>query len=126
MLALNIELIILLGVIFSIIPLPRFSKYNKWFYKWYLTSPRWNKKRYKRYHLQKGLCAKCNKRLDKFHCHHKHYETLGNESMSDIECLHEWCHSDEHKRLNNRPILKCIFEYQMLYLKRVYYSILNI
>ncbi len=60
--------------------------------------------------LQYGGCERCCLITDKLELHHKHYDTLGDESDEDVEILCEFCHkkadrqraSHMRKRLYNK------------------------
>lgn len=117
-----LELSLLFGVIMTIAPFKR----SKAFYKRYLNSWTWKKRRLKQYHLQNGLCGICKKPLEifAFECHHVNgdYGTLGNELDCDLLCLHLSCHNKEHARLNNRWLLRKSIDWLLLFIKRCYYS----
>lgn len=117
-----LELSLLVGVIMSIAPLKR----GKSFYKWYLNSYVWKKRRLKQYHLQNGLCGICKKPVEifAFECHHVNgdYGTLGNELDCDLLCLHLVCHNKEHVRLNSRGFFRKSIDWLLLFIKRCYYS----
>lgn len=64
-------------------------------YHEYLRSNKWKAKR-KRKQRQCGYrCEICGSDgpLD---IHHKHYRTVGRESLSDLMCLCRHCHEDQH------------------------------
>lgn len=93
--------ILVIGVILTIIPLPRFKK-NKWFYTRYLLSKRWKKKRVQRYKIDKGICQVCGEKVafDEFECHHTTYKLLGNEPMKHLRTVHKHC----HRKIDHRKI----------------------
>ena len=71
-------------------------------YQNYRNSEHWQaKRREKQRTLKSGrkvLCERCHEywHVKYMHTHHKHYDSLGNESMEDLECLCQWCHAAEH------------------------------
>jgi len=123
----SVSLSILLGVILTIIPLPKPTKYIKRYYTQYLNSSRWKTKRRKQYEKQKGKCALCGGKMmiTEFHLHHVNadYKTLYNELPCDIIAVHITCHAEEHKRLNRRNIAQKTVDTIKLWLLRCYYSL---
>ena len=61
-------------------------------------SPRWRFKRETRFNIDKGICQSCGKTIyiNRFHCHHKNYNSLFNEDMEDLVSLCWSCHIEEH------------------------------
>ncbi len=69
----------------------------------YLLTPHWKKKRTaaRKHHGVK--CNRCGSRKN-LHVHHKTYERLGAELMSDLELLCRGCHENEHE--GSKPWIK--------------------
>ena len=63
-------------------------------YKRYLKSPWWRKKREEKFKSVAYLCERCGKAATEVH--HKHYDSLGAEVLSDLEALCRPCHKKEH------------------------------
>lgn len=68
-------------------------------YQAYLQSFSWHFKRWLRLNYAGHKCEKCGRR-DKLQCHHKTYERLFRERISDLEILCENCHpiADQERR----------------------------
>lgn len=62
-------------------------------YKEYIQSKEWLKKAIK--WKKNASCERCKSRYG-LTCHHKHYNTLGNESRGDIKVLCWICHKKYH------------------------------
>lgn len=73
-------------------------------YTEYMKSEAWNERRLARLQKAKYRCERCGER-DKLDVHHKTYEHLGNEPLSDLIALCQSCHwaADEERRGNNGP-----------------------
>lgn len=65
-------------------------------YKDYLECPHWKEFRKKAIRAAKFECARCGKSPGVLHVHHKHYQTLGKESLEDVEVVCVECHEEEH------------------------------
>lgn len=63
-------------------------------YKRYLRSDWWRKKRLEKMASQNYLCERCGDWAAEVH--HKHYDSLGAEVLSDLEALCRTCHKKEH------------------------------
>lgn len=71
-------------------------------YQRYIRSGRWARTR-KRYYKWHGRhCHRCGKRRCRLELHHKTYERLGRERMSDLIALCEDCHHAAHARRYKR------------------------
>jgi len=57
----------------------------------YYRSPGWYERRNRRLKMDAYRCFNCG-RLDSLEVHHRHYDTLGCESMDDVVTLCEVCH----------------------------------
>jgi len=67
----------------------------KW-YEDYLQSPHWRRMKFAVNHCC-GSCVACNRATD-LHVHHRHYDTLGNESIDrDLTLLCGSCHITVHR-----------------------------
>ena len=64
-------------------------------YEKYLGSPAWNRKRDLVIERDKGICVRC--RAEGKEVHHKTYDNIGKESLSDLVMLCEKCHEKEHQ-----------------------------
>jgi hypothetical protein len=66
----------------------------------------WTQLRWARYRHQHGRCAVCGFNLGfRWHLHHRHYRTLGQETLFDVRAVHPWpCHplADFWRRLSKR------------------------
>lgn len=71
----------------------RYTNYND-----YLKSNHWKNKRKAFFKVNKRECEHCGK-TEKLHVHHKTYARVGNEKLTDLMCLCEYCHNKEHKKL---------------------------
>jgi 5-methylcytosine-specific restriction endonuclease McrA len=67
-------------------------------YQKYLKSEAWWQLRQSKLREVEWKCERCGDHLGdvQIHIHHKTYETLGNESLWDIEALCATCHASEH------------------------------
>ena len=66
-------------------------------YKEYLQSPEWQR-RADRCKRQAGYkCEECGATDTTLHAHHLTYKNVGNERASELKCLCEGCHREEHK-----------------------------
>jgi 5-methylcytosine-specific restriction endonuclease McrA len=61
----------------------------------YIKSARWKRKADKRRRRDKFICQHCGARG--WQVHHKTYERLGHERMSDLETLCDKCHRRIHR-----------------------------
>lgn len=55
----------------------------------------WRALRYAKWKQVKGVCELCHRKIsyEQFQLHHKHYRTLGSESLQDVMAVHRWpCH----------------------------------
>lgn len=64
-------------------------------YRAYLESPQWRAKRYQVLQNAKWLCQECFSDQAE-HVHHKHYQTLGNEDLDDLQAVCRGCHEQIH------------------------------
>ena len=64
-------------------------------YKKYLSSPAWNRKRDLVIERDKGRCVRCC--AEGRVVHHKTYDNIGKEPLSDLVLLCEKCHEGEHQ-----------------------------
>lgn len=75
------------------------------FYKQYMQSPQWEKKKQERIEIDK-CCVMCLRPLDKIrkaNIHHITYERLGNENvLTDLCTLCGTCHKKIHNYYNRR------------------------
>ena len=60
----------------------------------YLRSRHWELTRTEKLRSARGLCEGCGERATEVH--HKHYKSLGAESMNDLESLCSACHRKRH------------------------------
>jgi len=69
-------------------------------YKRVINSPRWRKLREQLIHAYDSVCQRCKKKSDKLSLHHKNYERLGKERLTDLELVCENCHpsADEERK----------------------------
>ncbi len=65
-----------------------------------IRSKRWKLLKQARRNLTNNRCERCG-RADYLELHHLHYQTLGNESLEDVELLCESCHeaADEEREI---------------------------
>lgn len=68
-------------------------------YKKYMRSKKWKARRKLKGESVNWTCEKCGDNTPPMFIHHKHYDTLGNESNSDLEALCKNCHEAKHKRV---------------------------
>ena len=64
-------------------------------YKKYLSSPAWNRKRDLVIERDKGICVRC--RAEGKEVHHKTYDNIGKEPLSDLVMLCKGCHERVHQ-----------------------------
>jgi hypothetical protein len=69
-------------------------------YHEYIKSEKWQRKARKARRRAGGKCELCQSTY-RIEVHHKHYRTLGQESMTDLQVLCSGCHSIQHE--NKRP-----------------------
>lgn len=90
-------------------------KKNGIYYKKYLESDEWAKRRELVASRKNFTCEKCGKRVDNgYHIHHKTYKHLGNEPLCDLQFLCEDCHKllhleKEKEKLRNRMKTERLF-----------------
>lgn len=65
-------------------------------YSAYLESKYWKAFRLKAIHKAEGRCERCGGIPDALHVHHKHYHSLGRESLGDVMVVCEVCHKIIH------------------------------
>lgn len=65
-------------------------------YHEYIRSGKWNRKRRKAIKAAGGRCSICGC-ADRLEVHHKHYRTLGRESLVDLLVVCQECHRNEHE-----------------------------
>lgn len=70
----------------------------KLLYKFYLTTPHWQKVRARALKHAKNTCQKCGKKGGVLDVHHLTYGTLGRERIRDTEVLCRPCHKSLHKK----------------------------
>lgn len=68
----------------------------KWFYRWYVRSKPWQKKRLQIIARQKGKCKRCGL-SGRLEVHHLTYKRLGHERHYDLEALCPRCHKKYHR-----------------------------
>jgi 5-methylcytosine-specific restriction endonuclease McrA len=73
----------------------------------YLHSPHWQEKREQLMVLVGASCEFCGS-PDDLNVHHRTYENLGNESLSELAVLCKDCHADWHAGL--LPLLESVIE----------------
>lgn len=73
-------------------------------YRQYIVSAEWKRFRIRKLVSVNYRCERCKTRKAR-EIHHKHYNTLGHESLEDTEALCRPCHSANTKtvRLRNKP-----------------------
>ncbi len=69
---------------------------RKIIYADYILSEAWNAKRREFYKRAGHKCTECQSTEKKLTCHHRHYNTLGDEAYEDIEVLCWECHKKRH------------------------------
>jgi hypothetical protein len=69
-------------------------------YKNYLKSKEWALKKEQLFLKRGKVCERCKSTQD-IHVHHKHYKTLFNERLIDLEVLCQRCHFNHHNQLKN-------------------------
>jgi 5-methylcytosine-specific restriction endonuclease McrA len=65
-------------------------------YKEYLQSEDWAGKRREKLHQANYKCEVCGRDDLRLDVHHRTYERLGNEWMSDLQVLCRYCHKVNH------------------------------
>ena len=68
-------------------------------YSSYIRSNDWRKKRKYAIHVAEHQCEKCGKINVPLQVHHKHYKTLYNERLEDVEVLCKPCHQSAHIKI---------------------------
>jgi hypothetical protein len=71
-------------------------------YKDYLQSDEWQKKRQQLFAERGKVCERCQS-ITNIQVHHKTYENIFNEKLSDLEVLCKICHENHHKRKETQP-----------------------
>lgn len=66
-------------------------------YQYYLRSDAWEEKKKQVFERDGYRCVLCN--AEATQCHHKHYENIGKELLSDLASMCESCHYATHERL---------------------------
>lgn len=56
----------------------------------------WQNVRYRKFVSVDWQCESCGTKTAALQCHHRHYETLGFEEITDLEALCERCHRARH------------------------------
>lgn len=72
---------------------------NKLWWRWYrryLKSSLWNKKRYKVLRRDKFKCVRCGSK-NRLQVHHQTYSRVGKERLSDLITLCKQCHKKKHR-----------------------------
>ena len=69
-------------------------------YQEYLMSDLWREKREWILECFKGKCQKCGSK-NNLQVHHKNYNSVGNENMSDVTVLCYNCHKEVHNGSRN-------------------------
>lgn len=64
-------------------------------YRKYIKSKAWQRIRTRAIEHADGQCRKCGSRMN-IQVHHKHYQTLGRERLSDLDVICRQCHADGH------------------------------
>ena len=67
-------------------------------YKRYLRSEEWRKKREQVFNAYGKICSVCGS-VNNLHVHHKTYERIGKERISDLQVLCSFHHAEIHKNL---------------------------
>ena len=80
-------------------------------YHLYIASPAWNRKRQQALRHHGNACRICRKTFD-LQVHHKHYRTLGRESMKDLDVLCRDCHANHHE--GDKPCCQDSFTQEFL------------
>ena len=70
-------------------------------YAKYIRSDEWEFKRKQRIKKDGGKCKNCGRKFD-LEVHHKNYNTLGNEDLSDLITLCKECHDKTTKNARRR------------------------
>lgn len=61
-------------------------------YRRYIESAEWRLTRYRALKAARWMCSSCGRSGLPLEVHHRHYETLGNERLSDLRVLCRRCH----------------------------------
>jgi len=72
------------------------DRYKKSIYHQYLNSKEWNIIRNKMLKFSDYKCSRCSE-TENLQVHHLNYNSLGNESLGDLEVLCNKCHQEVHK-----------------------------
>ena len=75
---------------------PNNEPHTEMTYHEYLASPEWDIRSGMFIDRANGECQQCGSYYN-LHIHHRHYDTLGEESYGDIEVLCRDCHKTRHK-----------------------------
>lgn len=67
-------------------------------YSAYIASPAWRQKRLDLFAKVGRKCSRCGDDKNKIQVHHKTYQRVGRERLSDLEPLCELCHSLHHNK----------------------------
>ena len=71
----------------------------------YLQSPEWQKKRKQKLKEAGSRCQLCNAGNAELHVHHRTYENIGNEKLSDLVVLCKECHRKFHDIDNDEAVM---------------------
>ena len=63
-------------------------------YAKYLLTPHWKEMAKRKRESVGNVCELCGSKYE-LHVHHRHYDTLGHEELSDLQVLCRPCHEDE-------------------------------
>lgn len=87
----------------------------------YMESKAWDKKRIKRLKKDSYTCQNCGEKNKPLDVHHKTYERLGHERMSDLVSLCRQCHDETHGKRPHLAFEVCRTCGQLLltFIKRV-------
>lgn len=66
------------------------------FYKSYIHSIEWGRKRQQAFEYHGRVCNRCGA-TRRLQVHHRNYHRIGDEAMDDLEVLCEDCHRHEHR-----------------------------
>lgn len=72
-------------------------------YAYYLRSLAWKERRAMALSHYGYQCGKCGQQANRLEVHHRHYKTVGNESVADLQVLCQPCHHDTHATKLQRP-----------------------